>query len=124
MAQQLQELQQNQSVCIQLNPGQPTWQTSTVTRSPTKRITRAYKVETSSGDQCTRNRRFIHPAVEPVSPGPATPEVPVALSILQKDRPLSPTQAPLVHSPHPGPPHHPAMSLTPLETDRGDALIQ
>ena len=74
-AQQLPDLQQNQSFHLELVLGQPTRQRTLVTRMPTNRNPRAYHVQISS-----RNRRFICLTVELASPGPITPEVPVALS--------------------------------------------
>ena len=97
-AQQLPELQQNQSVCIHLDPEQPTWQRVMVTRTPTYRTPWAYQVQTSSEAGYIRNRMFICPGMEPDSPGPTTPEVPVVLSTPQMNRSLPPTQAPSVHT--------------------------
>ena len=44
-AKQLPELQQNQTVFIQLDPGQPTWQRVMVHRTPTNRNPRAHQVQ-------------------------------------------------------------------------------
>ena len=95
--QQLPELQQNQLVHTQLNPGQPTWQTVMITRTPTNRNSRAYPVKTSLSPVYQKQK------VYPPSSGACQSRTnhtrgTCGTTCTMVDRALSPTWAPSVHT--------------------------
>ena len=98
MAWQLPKLQQNQTVWIQLDPGQPAWQKATVTWKSTSKNPRAYHGQTSSVAHYTRKRKFIHQAAEPNSTEPAIPQLSATPLALPMERSVSPPRVPPVHA--------------------------
>ena len=61
-AKDLRPLHQHQRVVVQMNPNEPRWTPSTVTRIPNADQPRSYQVETDDGQTVRRNRRHIKPA--------------------------------------------------------------